>query len=112
VAQEEEEHPTQLQVGSLVVNLPRHQVAVDGKSVYLTPTEFRVLEALIQEPGRVFTRLGLVERVFGMGYEGLERSVDEHVMNLRKKIEANPNQPTYVQTVYGVGYKLNEGANE
>ena len=111
-SQEEEERPPQVQVGSLLVDLLRHQVTVGERNVYLTPTEFKLLETLIQQPGRVFTRLELLERVFGVDYEGLERSVDEHVMNLRKKIEASPARPVYVQTVYGVGYKMNEAANE
>jgi len=111
-SQQEDEGPPQMQAGSLMVDIPRHQVTVRGKQVYLTPTEFRLLETLIREPGRVFTRLQLVERVFGPGYEGLERSVDEHIMNLRKKIETNPARPVYVQTVYGVGYKLNEKTYE
>lgn len=111
-SQQEEEGPSQMQVGSLVMDLPRHEVAVRGKPVRLTPTEFKLLEAMMREPGRVFTRLQLVERVFGPDYEGLERSVDEHMMNLRKKIETNPARPVYLQTVYGVGYKLNEKANE
>jgi DNA-binding response OmpR family regulator len=83
----EDEGPSQVAVGALAVDLLRHQVEVRGGAVYLTPTEFRLLETLIREPGRVFSRLQLLERVFGPGYEGLERSVDEHVMNLRKKIE-------------------------
>jgi DNA-binding response OmpR family regulator len=64
------------------------------------------LETLAREPGRAFSRLELVQRVFGLDYEGFERTVDVHMMNLRKKIELHPNEPTYLQTVYGVGYKF------
>ena len=65
-----------------------------------------VLETLAREPGRAFSRLELVQRVFGLDYEGFERTVDVHMMNLRKKIEPSPNEPIYLQTVYGVGYKF------
>ena len=74
----------------------------------LTPKEFKLLETLAKEPGRAFTRLELVERAFGYDYEGLERTVDAHVMNLRKKIEHDHTNPNYVETVYGVGYRFME----
>jgi DNA-binding response OmpR family regulator len=98
----------QVRFGDLVVDFVRHEVTVRGKPVHLTPKEFKLLETLIQEPGRAFSRLKLLDRVFGFDYEGLERTVDVHVMNLRKKIEPNPREPTYIQTVYGVGYKFTE----
>ncbi len=86
----------------------RHEARVRGNPIHLTPTEFRLLEALIKEPGRAFSRLELLDRVFGYDFEGLERTVDVHVMNLRKRIEPDPGKPTYIQTVYGVGYKFAE----
>lgn len=92
----------------LTINLTRHEVSVHGEIVHLTPKEFKLLETLAREPGRVFSRLELVERAFGYDYEGLERTVDAHVMNLRKKIERDYINPAYVQTVYGVGYKFLE----
>lgn len=95
--------------GELTVDLARHKVTLGGKLVDLTPKEFRLLEVLTGEPGRVFTRSQLQDQAFGYGYEGLERSVDVHIMNLRKKIEANLAQPRYVLTVYGIGYKFAEG---
>ena len=107
-----DEGPSQVAVGGLVVDLLRHQVEVQGNPVYLTPTEFKLLETLIREAGRVFSRLQLLERVFGPGYEGLERSIDEHIMNLRKKIEPDAASPRFVQTVYGVGYKMSETTHE
>jgi DNA-binding response OmpR family regulator len=100
--------PLEIQRGDLVIDFVRHDVRVGGASVHLTPTEFSLLEVLVQEPGRVFTRLDLLDKVFGYDFEGLERTVDVHVMNLRKKIEPRPAQPTYIQTVYGVGYKFAE----
>lgn len=98
--------PSELRFGDLVVDLAGFVVRVHGQTVHLTPKEFKLLETLIGEPGRAFSRLELLDRVFGFGYEGLERTVDVHVMNLRKKIEPDPGRPTYVQTVYGVGYKF------
>ena len=79
-----------------------------GTALQLTPKEFRLLEVLIKEPGRVFSRLDLLDRVFGLDYDGLERTVDVHVMNLRKKIEADPARPALLLTVYGFGYKFTE----
>ncbi|MEM9952275.1 MAG: response regulator transcription factor [Chloroflexota bacterium] len=98
----------ELQFGDLAINLTRHEVAISGDVVHLTPKEFKLLETLAKEPGRAFTRLELVERAFGYDYEGLERTVDAHVMNLRKKIERDHTNPNYVETVYGVGYRFME----
>ena len=70
----------------------------------------QLLEIMIKQPGRVFSRLELLELAFGYDYQGFERTVDVHMMNLRKKIENDPANPRYVQTVYGVGYKFEDGA--
>jgi DNA-binding response OmpR family regulator len=96
----------ELSIGPFLVDFRSHEVRLHGKLVDLTPKEFKILETLMREPGRVFSRLELVKRVFGMDYEGFERTVDVHIMNLRKKIEPHPNEPVYLQTVYGVGYKF------
>ncbi len=96
----------ELSIGPFMVDFRSHEVRLHGKLVDLTPKEFKILETLMREPGRVFSRLELVKRVFGMDYEGFERTVDVHIMNLRKKIEPHPNEPVYLQTVYGVGYKF------
>jgi DNA-binding response OmpR family regulator len=90
------------------VDFVGHQVQVRGEPVHLTPTEFKLLEVLIRGPGRAFSRLDLLHRVFGYDFEGFERTVDVHVKNLRKKIEPDPKNPTYIKTVYGVGYKFAE----
>jgi len=95
----------------LEVDFVRHEARVEGSPVHLTPKEFTILEILIKQPGRVFSRLELLELAFGFDYQGFERTVDVHVMNLRKKIEVDPARPRYVQTVYGVGYKFEDGAN-
>lgn len=98
----------ELAFGDLLINLVRHEVTIRGELMHLTPKEFRLLETMAKEPGRAFTRLELVERAFGYDYEGLERTVDAHVMNLRKKIERDHTNPVYVETVYGVGYRFVE----
>jgi DNA-binding response OmpR family regulator len=102
------DEPEEAHFGRLVVNFPGREVRLDGRVVRLTPKEYRLLEILIKEPKRAFTRLELLERAFGYDYEGLERTVDVHLMNLRRKIESDPAQPIYIQTVYGVGYKFGE----
>ncbi len=97
--------------GDLTIDFTRHQIHVNGSPVDLTPTEFKLLETLTRAPGRVFTRAELVERAFGPDFEGLDRTVDAHVMNLRRKIEPNRNQPSRIVTVFGVGYKFSAGQN-
>lgn len=104
--QTEDQLPDELGTGPFMVDFRSHEVRLRGQLVNLTPTEFKLLETLVREPGRVFSRLELVKRVFGLDYEGFERTVDVHIMNLRKKIETHPNEPVYLQTVYGVGYKF------
>ena len=98
--------PTLLRHGDLELDTERHEVRRAGGSVPLTPTEFALLQALAERPGRVWTRLQLLDRLQGMAFEGYERAIDSHVKNLRAKLEPNPRQPRYVVTVYGVGYKL------
>jgi two-component system alkaline phosphatase synthesis response regulator PhoP len=90
------------------IDLERRRVTVGGRPVDLTPTEFDLLAVLARHPGRVFSRLELLDRVQGYAFEGYQRTVDAHVKNLRQKIETDPKQPRYVLTVYGVGYKFSE----
>jgi DNA-binding response OmpR family regulator len=108
VGEEEYEGPSEMRFDDLLVDFVGHQVQVRGEPVHLTPTEFKLLEVLIRGPGRAFSRLELLDRVFGYDFEGFERTVDVHVKNLRKKIEPDPKNPTYIKTVYGVGYKFAE----
>lgn len=89
----------------LTISFARHEVTRAGKRIDLTPTEFSLLGLLVRNPRRVFTRLQLVERIFGFDYTGMERTIDVHVANLRRKIEPDPSRPRYVKTVFGVGYK-------
>jgi DNA-binding response OmpR family regulator len=108
---EEISGPEQIFHGGLEVNFVRHEARVEGLPVHLTPKEFTLLEIMIKQPGRVFSRLELLELAFGFDYQGFERTVDVHLMNLRKKIETNPTDPRYIQTVYGIGYKFEDGVN-
>lgn len=95
-----------LEWGAIRLDVARRMVTVNGQSVDLTPTEFDILRTLMETPGYVFTRSSLIERSLGYDYESLERTLDTHIKNLRRKIEPDPRQPTYIQTVYGVGYRL------
>jgi DNA-binding response OmpR family regulator len=95
-------------VGDLEVDLVRHEVRLNGATVETTPAEFRILAALIGEPGRAFSRAQLLTEAFGFDHYALDRTVDVHVMNLRRKIEQKANEPRYLITVYGVGYKMAE----
>lgn len=98
-------------LGDLTVSFARHEVTKNGQPVDLTPTEFNLLGLMVRNPLRAFSRLQLVEQVFGFDYAGLERTIDVHVMNLRRKIEDDPSHPRYVKTVFGVGYKFEATPN-
>jgi len=95
-----------LQQGGLLMDLDRHEVHVNGRPVELTPKEYDLLQVLMENAGRAFTRSDLIEKGLGYTYEGLERTVDSHIKNLRRKVEPDPKNPSYIQTVYGVGYRL------
>jgi DNA-binding response OmpR family regulator len=103
---EVEREPPQLIARELTLDLKAHQVLISGRPVTLTPREFRLLETFMKFPDRTFTREELVERVFDHAYDGFDRTVDAHIKNLRRKIEPDRLAPTYVVTVYGVGYKF------
>ncbi len=105
---EREQAPLPIVSGDVKIDLERRLVTVGGQTVELTPTEFDLLVVLARHPGRVFTRLELLDRVQGYAFEGYERTVDAHIKNLRQKIEPDPREPRYVQTVYGVGYRFGE----
>ena len=86
-------------------------VSVGGRSVKLTPTEFDLLAELMSAPGRVFDRAALLEAVQGVAIDGMERSINVHISNLRAKVEPDPDQPRYIETVFGVGYRFNPDAD-
>jgi two-component system alkaline phosphatase synthesis response regulator PhoP len=100
--------PHVIQIGALRMDIDRHEVTVEGRSVELTPTEFDLLKTLMDSPGHAFTRLALIEQGLGYSYEGVERTLDSHIRNLRRKIEPDPANPTYIKTVFGVGYRMAE----
>ena len=90
----------------LLIDLAKHEVYLDEIPVNLTPTEFKVLKLLSQTPGQVFNRSQLVEQVQGYSYTGFDRTIDSHIKNLRQKIESNPEEPIFILTVFGLGYKF------
>jgi DNA-binding response OmpR family regulator len=98
--------PQFLKIGGLEIDLGGHLVTRDGEHLDLTPTEFNLLAALAGQPGRAFSRLQLLETTQGAAYEGYERSIDAHIKNLRAKLEIDPKNPQYIETVFGVGYRF------
>jgi len=98
--------PSRIERGCLVIDLAGHRVELDGQSVHLTPNEFRLLAALAKHPGQTLTREQLLDELHGMAYTHFDRSVDSHIKNLRRKLEADPAEPRFIETVYGVGYRF------
>jgi DNA-binding response OmpR family regulator len=93
-------------IGGLRLDLDQHKLTVNDQLVELTRTEFSLLEAFMENPGYTLTRDDLLEKAMGYAYEGMGRALDTHIRNLRRKIEADPDNPVYLQTIYGVGYRL------
>ncbi len=97
---------TALVVGGLQMNVDRREVQVRGTAAELTPTEFNLLQTLMESPGYVFTRTELMDKALGYDYDGVDRMLDSHIKNLRRKVEVDPRRPKLIQTVYGIGYRL------
>jgi DNA-binding response OmpR family regulator len=97
-----------VRAAGIEVDLRRLRATVDGKPVELTAMELQLLATLAREPGRVFTRAQLLDALHGVAFESFERAIDAHIKNIRKKIEPQPAHPRFIQTVYGVGYRLAE----
>lgn len=95
-----------LHVGEIELNPTSYEVHAFGKPVSLTPTEFNLLHILMRSPGQVFSREQILDYLVDNGYTGLERTINVHVRNLRTKIEQDPSQPHYIETVFGVGYRF------
>ncbi len=108
----EERSPVEVRYGELTVNFIRHEAFLAGVNINLTPVEFRLLGVLLREPGRVFSRAQLIEKAFGYDFEGFDRTIDVHILNLRRKLEPEPSHPRYIKTVYGAGYKLSEVSHD
>jgi two-component system alkaline phosphatase synthesis response regulator PhoP len=102
------EPPSSIAIGDLVIDPIKHEVHLNNRLIELTPTEFNILSAMASQPGRAFSRMDLLDAAQGEAYEGYERTIDVHIKNLRQKLGDEPRDPTYVLTVYGVGYKFNE----
>jgi DNA-binding response OmpR family regulator len=95
-----------LKAEDIVLNRDQHTVRISERYIDLTPSEFDILSALMASPGRVYSRLDLLDIIQGVRYEGYERTIDTHIKNLRGKIEPEPRSPHYIETVYGAGYRL------
>ena len=104
-----EQGPQELTHGDVRLDLHHHAVYANGTQVTLTPTEFRLLVILIREPGRTFTREQIIDRAFGYDFDGFDRTVDAHISNLRRKLEAHTENHKYINTIYGVGYRFGNG---
>jgi DNA-binding response OmpR family regulator len=102
---------TPIQRGPLRMDPRRHQAFLGEAELSLTPKEFRLLWLLANEAGRVYSRPELVAEAFGLDYEGFDRTIDVHMLNLRRKLEADPSNPRFIQTIFGVGYKFAEQDN-
>ncbi|MFH1650620.1 MAG: response regulator transcription factor [Chloroflexota bacterium] len=103
-----ERGPERVNHGNLIVDFSRHEAYLDGRPLNLTAVELKLLGTLAKSPGRVFSRGQLIENALGNDFEGFDRTIDVHVLNLRRKLEKDPGHPRYLRTVYGAGYKLNE----
>ncbi len=95
--------------GNVVFDMAAQECLVDGEAVPLTSTQFSLLQVLVKHPGQVFTRIQLMEAAHLGVYEGVERTIDVHIHNLRRKLEADPSQPRHILTVYGTGYRFSPG---
>ncbi len=93
-------------IGDITLDPGGHQAALQGRPVALTPSEFAILHLLMRNPGRAFTRTQIVEQALGYEYAGLERTVDSHIKNLRRKLEPDPTHPRWIETVFGLGYRF------
>jgi len=101
--------PAEIRHGDLTVNFRKYEASLAGRPLNLTPIEFKLLGVLVKEPGRVFSRAQLIEKALGYDFEGFDRTIDVHILNLRRKLEPDPNHPKYIKTVYGAGYRFLEG---
>ena len=101
-----ERGPEEIKHDELSMNFTKHEALFAGRPLNLTSIEFKLLGVLAREPGRVFSRASLIEEALGYDFEGFDRTIDVHVLNLRRKLESDPHRPRYIQTVYGVGYKF------
>jgi DNA-binding response OmpR family regulator len=109
---ESEPQRDRLVFGDLEVDVSGHKAFIRGQELDLTASEFKLLTTLARYPGRVYSRMELVEKVLGYDFEGYERTIDSHVKNLRAKLEDDPRDPTFIYTVHGVGYRFEAPKSE
>jgi two-component system alkaline phosphatase synthesis response regulator PhoP len=103
-----ERGPEKINYGALTLDFLKHEAFLEGKPLNLTPIEFKVLSVLVKEPGRVFTRAQIIEKALGNDFNGFDRTIDVHILKLRRKLEPDSRHPKYIGTIYGAGYKLLE----
>ncbi|HSW57871.1 MAG TPA: response regulator transcription factor, partial [Dehalococcoidales bacterium] len=101
--------PEELKFGDLSINFKNHEARLKNQLIKLTPVEFKLLGVFVREPNRVFTRAQLVEKVLGFDFDGFDRTIDVHILNLRRKLETDSDRPSNIRTVYGSGYKFTGG---
>ena len=101
-----ERGPEEIKSGELSMDFMKHEAWLAGRPLNLTSVEFKLLGILAKEPGRVFSRASLIEEALGYDFEGFDRTIDVHILNLRRKLEPDPSHPKYIKTIYGVGYKF------
>ena len=102
--------PKEVNFEELTVNFPKHEAYLRGCALNLTPIEFKLLGVFVREPERVFSRTQLIQKVLGYDFDGFDRTIDVHILNLRRKVEPDPSHPKYIKTVYGSGYKFTGGS--
>jgi two-component system alkaline phosphatase synthesis response regulator PhoP len=109
-----ERGPDKIIHGGLTVDFLKHEAFLDNKALNLTPIEFKLLGVLVKEPGRVFSRAQIIEKALGLDFDGIDRTIDVHILKLRRKLEPDPHRPRFIKTIYGAGYKLleNNGASQ
>jgi DNA-binding response OmpR family regulator len=103
-----ERGPDKVTYGDLTVDFLKHEANVADRSLKLTPVEFKILGVMAKEPGRVFSRAQIIEKALGYDFDGFDRTIDVHILKLRRKLEPDPRHPRYIKTIYGAGYKLLE----
>jgi two-component system, OmpR family, alkaline phosphatase synthesis response regulator PhoP len=107
-----ERGPDKIVHGSLAVDFLKHEAFLDNKALNLTPIEFKLLGVMVKEPGRVFSRAQIIEKALGLDFDGFDRTIDVHILKLRRKLEPDPHNPRFIKTIYGTGYKLLENGSD
>lgn len=107
-----ERGPDLITHGNLTMDFLKHETYINNHLISLTEVEFKLLGTLVREPGRVFSRSEIIDKALGYGFEGFDRTIDVHILNIRRKMEEDPSKPRYIKTVYGAGYKLSEVSDD